>query len=72
MAHKVWRVERIRYCEHVRQEVRLEDEVIYPAEHLPDPPPRITAHRCSHALECNLMDKPACGLCGTNPDIEAV
>jgi len=46
---------------------RWKNEVIYPAEHLPDQPPRVNAHRCSNALICNQMDKPGCIWCGTNP-----
>jgi hypothetical protein len=40
MAEKIWQVEKIQFCEHVVQEVAIEDEVAYPAEHLPDQPPR--------------------------------
>jgi hypothetical protein len=35
---------------------------------LPEQPPRIIAHRCSSAMECNAVNKPACAWCGTNPD----
>ncbi len=38
MAEKIWQVEKIKYCEHVGHEVEIEDEVVYPAEHLPDQP----------------------------------
>lgn len=72
MAEKIWQVEKIKFCEHIGQDVAIEKEAVYPAEHLPDQPPRITARRCSHAIECNLIDKPACALCGTNPDINLV
>ena len=30
--------------------------------------PRILAHRCSNALECNGINKPSCAWCGTNPN----
>jgi hypothetical protein len=72
MAEKIWHVEKIKFCEHVGQDVTIEDEVVYPAEYLPDQPARVLAHRCSHALECNLLEKPACNLCGTNPDLDPV
>ena len=72
MAEKIWQVEKIKYCEHVGREVQIENEVVYPAENLPDQPPRIVARRCSNALECNLLEKAACALCGTNPGIDPV
>jgi hypothetical protein len=72
MAQKTWKVEKIKNCEHVGHEVEIEDLVVYPAEQLPDQPPRIIAHRCSNALECNMKDQAACSLCGTNPDVDPV
>jgi len=68
MTQKTWLVEKIKYCEHVGHEIELEAEVVYPAEHLPEQAPRVLAHRCSNALECNMMEKPACLYCGTNPN----
>ncbi|GAB4503963.1 MAG: hypothetical protein Fur0043_09560 [Anaerolineales bacterium] len=70
MAYRKWQVSRIKYCEHVGHEVALEVDVVYPAEHLPDQPPRVRARRCSNARECNLFDKPVCTWCGTNPGHE--
>lgn len=71
MARRFWRIEKVTYCLHVGREVALEDEVVYPADQLPDQPPRVLAHRCSNAVECNLMfEKPACAWCGTNPGHE--
>lgn len=72
MAKKIWQVEKTKYCEHVNEEVAIEVEVVYPAEYLPEQAPRILARRCSKAMDCNLMEKPACALCGTNPDIDPV
>ncbi len=72
MAFRTWHVKKVQYCEHVGHEIALENEVVFPAEHLPDQPPRILTQRCSSAIECNLMDKTACAWCGTNPDLEAV
>ncbi|MEW6403590.1 MAG: hypothetical protein AB1649_17480 [Chloroflexota bacterium] len=72
MAERTWQVQKIKYCEHVGHEIALESEVVYPAEFLPEQPPRILAHRCSNALECNMVDKASCALCGTNPDLDIV
>jgi len=72
MAQKTWQVEKIRYCEHVGQEVALEVEVVLPADHLPDQPPHVTAHRCSNALECNRLDMMVCAYCFTNPSEKPV
>ena len=72
MAQRMWQVTNIKYCEHVGHEIALENEVAYPAEHLPEQPPRILARRCSNAVECNLMEMTTCKWCGTNPDYESV
>ena len=66
MTQKQWQVEEVRYCEHVEHEVDLEVEVVYPTDYLPDQP-RVIAHRCSNALECNQLDKMVCAYCFTNP-----
>jgi hypothetical protein len=68
MAERTWHASKIRYCEHVGLEVALETEVVYPAEHLPEQAPRVLAHRCTKAIECNLVDKMACGWSATNPE----
>lgn len=68
MAQKKWQISKTSYCERVGHEITLETEVAYPAEHLPDQPPRVIAHRCSNALECNKIEKMTCAFCGTNPD----
>lgn len=67
MAEKSWEVIKIRYCDRVGHKVSIESEVILPADHLPDSP-RVVAHRCSDAINCNLVEKPACAWCGTNPN----
>ena len=69
MATKVWEVTKVRYCDTVARKVAFEAQVIYPTDYLPDPP-RVVAHRCSNALECNALDKPACAWSGTSPDRE--
>ena len=68
MAFRTWEVSKIEFCEHVGHEIALETEMVYPAEHLPDQPPRVVARRCSNALACNQIDHPVCVWCGTNPD----
>ncbi len=67
MAERIWEVSKVRYCDHVKREVSLEAEVLYPADFLPDPP-RVLAHRCTLGQQCNLFAKPACIWAGTNPD----
>ncbi len=68
MAFRTWQVSKIKYCEYVGHEVALEDEVVYPAEYLPDQPPRVLASRCSNATICNQLERPVCIWCGTNPN----
>lgn len=67
MAQKEWQVEKIRYCDHAHQEVGLEAEVVYPAEHLGEQAPRVLAHRCSHGMICNAFNEGSCTWAGTNP-----
>lgn len=67
MATKVWESIKVRYCEHVKDNVNLDAQVVYPAEWMPDQPPQVVAHRCSHAFSCNLDNRPSCIWAGTNP-----
>ncbi len=67
MAHKVWQVVKVRYCEHAGDEVAMEAEMIFPSDILPDQQPRIVAHRCSRGLACNLVGHASCIWAGTNP-----
>ncbi len=67
MAHITWVPQRSFYCQHIGQQVQIEDELIFPADILPDQPPQRRARRCSHGLSCNLQDRPACVWAGTNP-----
>lgn len=67
MSIKSWQPIKICFCHHVNQDVALEAELVYPAEMLPDQAPRVLAHRCSHALICNLDDRPSCIWAGANP-----
>ena len=70
MATKTWQVVKVRYCDHVGKEVALEAELIFPSEILPDQQPRVNAHRCSYAFNCNLDDRPSCVWAGTNPTFD--
>jgi hypothetical protein len=63
----VWQTIKVSYCQRAGEEVSFEAEVIYPDELLPDQPPRIIAHRCSHGVACNLEGAPSCVWSGTNP-----
>jgi hypothetical protein len=67
MSEKIWETLKVQYCEHVDQTVRLQAQLVYPSEHLPDQPRRLLAHRCSHGFTCNLDGRPACVWAGTNP-----
>jgi hypothetical protein len=70
MSVRVWEPIKICFCHHADQEVALEADIVLPAEWLPDQPPRILAHRCSHGVECNLDGRPSCMWAGTNPAID--
>lgn len=67
MAHKTWETIKIRYCEHVGEDVGMEAHVVYPAEWMPEQQPRVVAHRCSRAIACNLDERASCVWAGTNP-----
>lgn len=67
MALRTWHTIKARYCHHAGAQVGLEAEVVYPAEWLPDQPPRTLAHRCTHGITCNLEARPTCLWSGTNP-----
>jgi hypothetical protein len=70
MAIKTWEALKIRFCDRAGCEVALEGEVVYPIDILPDQPPRLIAHRCSHGVECNLFKQPSCMWAGTNPEVD--
>mgnify|MGYP005871497745 CR=1 FL=1 len=70
MAEKEWKDIKIIYCDHVDCQVALQGQVVYPAEWMPDQPPRILAQRCSRGMECNLYQKAVCYWAGTNPDVD--
>jgi hypothetical protein len=70
MAYTNWETQKRTRCERVGEEVRLEARVVYPAEILPDQPPRILGRRCSRGVECNQLDQPTCYYSGTLPDFD--
>lgn len=70
MAEKTWQTIKVVFCEHAGREVQLDAEIIIPADFLPDTPPRVGAHRCSHALACNLDERSTCVWAGTNPNFD--
>lgn len=68
MAQKKWQIRKTIHCEYAGRDVVFETQIIIPSESLPDQPPRVIAHRCSNAIECNKIEKMTCALCGTNPN----
>lgn len=70
MVHRTWQTIKVRYCEHASSEVEMEAELLFPADHLPDQGPRVIAHRCSHAIACNLDNRASCVWAGTNPTFD--
>ncbi len=70
MSVKTWQAIKTCVCHHIEKEVSLEAEFVYPAEWLPDHPPRVLGHRCSNGFECNLDGRPSCVWAGTNPAID--
>ena len=70
MAQRVWQSIKVQYCSHASSDVALEAQVAYPAEFLGEQLPRVSAHRCSHAMQCNLFRQPACLWAGTNPEVD--
>ncbi len=49
-----------RFCAHANCKVTLKTSYIFPADILPETPPRLHQRQCSHYLVCNLQDKAAC------------
>jgi hypothetical protein len=69
VAELTWETSKVCYCEHVKGDVALEAEMLFPMDELPDPA-RVISHRCSHGAECNQSGKAACVWAGTNPDYD--
>lgn len=70
MIKKEWVDRKTVYCDRAGCQVALQVELAVPPEHLPEQLPRILARRCSHGLECNLIEKASCIWSGTNPDYD--
>ena len=70
MSTKTWEVLKSCYCHHVDQEVALQVQVVYPADILPDPAPRVLSHRCSKGMDCNQDGRASCIWAGTNPSFD--
>jgi hypothetical protein len=70
MAYTKWKPIQRTVCERVGKEAALEVRLVYPSDFMPDQPPRVLGHRCSHGLECNQLDKPTCCWAGTLPDYD--
>ena len=70
MAVKNWQTTKVQYCQRVDEDVNLEALLVFPADILPDQPPRVIAHRCSKDIPCNMFEKPACIWAGTNPEYD--
>jgi hypothetical protein len=70
MAQEIWQAVKVIYCERAGCEVSYQIQVAFPAEIMPDQPPRILARRCSHGMECNLSSHPGCIWSGTNPSYD--
>jgi len=67
MSHVVWEPIKRARCERFGEVVALEAKLIYPAEFLPNQPPRVLGRRCSKAMDCNQLDRPTCCWAGTLP-----
>ena len=53
------------FCPHARGEVRIHSVIVYPADIIPETPPRITQRSCNQYLVCNLLDKTFCPMAVT-------
>ena len=70
MAVQLWQELRQQHCDRIGEVVALECRLVYPADVLPDQPPRVLAHRCSKGMECNADDRPTCMWAGTLPGFD--
>ncbi len=70
MGTKSWETLKVQYCVRSGMKVQFEAEVVHPAEWLPDQPPRIVAHRCSHGSICMATGQGMCRWSGANPDYD--
>ena len=60
MSWEAWRTVKYARCELINENVALESRLVFPADPLPDQPPRVAAFRCSAAENCERFDQPPC------------
>lgn len=65
-----WMPEKSCFCNRVGEVVTLEVEIIYPSDVMPDMLERVLAHRCSHASQCMLFQRPTCVWSGGLPEFD--
>ncbi len=70
MAEKHWEQQKVQFCDRAGCDVALEVEMVYPSDFLSEQPARLVARRCSHGMECNQLNQPACMWAGTNPVVD--
>lgn len=70
MARVVWEPVQARFCARLEQWVTPEVLRAYPADVLPDQPPRLLGRRCPQAELCNRIERPTCVWAGTQPDYD--
>ena len=67
MTYRTWQTIKVHHCNHIDEDVAMQANIVFPAEWMPEQPPRILAHRCSRGMDCNLNARPSCIWAGTNP-----
>jgi hypothetical protein len=60
MAWESWRAGKQTHCEVMDEKVTLQSRLAFAADNLPDQPPRVLAHRCSSAENCDHFDQNKC------------
>ena len=70
MERTMWKPIRRMFCEKAGAEAALEVRLVYPADFLPDQPPRVAGHRCSLGTDCNHLEAPTCMWAGTLPGFD--
>ena len=48
------------FCQHAKGDVHIASTVVFPADTLPDSPPRVINRSCNHFVDCSLRDKSEC------------
>lgn len=60
MAWETWRTIQQTRCIFLQGKVCLEARVLYPADIMPDQPPRVLAFRCSSVQDCDRFNQADC------------